>query len=285
MKNTKKVWMFMCTLFASVVPVFADLAPVKGDFVDYFFVDRWKQGVFGSFYVDPELHRTLHQETWGPVRIEATDIRQPMNPGGAMIHHIRKAQALSPDRLQLELKTDHSSIPYGKETTLTVKFTNDRDKPVSLYRRDLHFAVTVHKRGTSPEGKVPRDEIFDCFNNPLHDFTAKIQLLRATTYVKLFTDTGYIRMQNGNPELIIQAEGGEKRAGLYDEQKRTVEPGESVEFQYTIGKGWWINEYEFSVRYYPRGERRTYPIMSKPLSFDVLAPENIHPPKKMAGRE
>jgi hypothetical protein len=251
----------------------ADDAPTKGEFVDYFFVDRWNQGVFGSFYVDPDLHKTLRHEAWCPTKIEATEINQPMNPGGAMIRRLKSAHSLPPAKLQIQIKLDSPRVAYGSNAVLTVSISNGWDKPISLYRRDLLLAITVHERGTSPAGKPKRDEIFDCFNNPYHEFITKTQLLRATTYVKLFTDKGTIRMQKGNPDLVVLKQGESKRAGLYDEDKRTLEPGASLVFQYAIGTGWYINEYELQVRYRPRENIGVKCVMSKPVSLDVLESE------------
>jgi hypothetical protein len=256
----------------------ADLAPTKGKFLDYFFVDRWGQGIFGSFYVDPDLHKALKRDTWCPIKIEAIRISQPMNPGGAMIRRLKSARALPPAKLQIKLESDSHRVTYNHKAVLTVSVTNGWDKPIGLYRRDLLLAITVHKRGTTPQGKPKHDEIFDCFNNPYHDFAGKTQLLRATMYEKLFTDKGDIRMKEGNPELIIQKESESKRAGLYDEDKRTLEPGASAIFRYTIGTGWYINEYELQVRYRPRENIGVEFVVSEPMSFDVISPERIGQP-------
>ena len=85
----------------------------------------------------------------------------------------------------------------------------------------------------------------------------------------LFTNEGQIPMYRGAPRLEIKKDGKWKMAGLYDEQRPEIPSEQSVEFVYTIGEGWLINEYELQVRYRPREKLEAQYILSPPLSFDV----------------
>ena len=268
--RASSVVMFLLIFLMISSYAFTEKLPTKGTFEGYFFIDRWGQGVFNYFFVSPELSNSLDKLKDNPLRIVATEINQPMNPGGAMILKIESINPLAKPHLQLGLDVSKQVIGYGKQTKLTVVIENNSDKPVSLYRRDLLLAISVNKRGVLPDQKVDRDAIFDVFNNPYFDEKSNLICLRATTYVKLFTDKGEISMVNGHPDLYILKEGGKKRVGIYDEEKRIVSPGKSVSFSYQIGQDWLVNEYELQLKYRPREKTSIEYILSKPLAFDVI---------------
>ena len=272
--TTRRIILAMALLASFGAHVFAEMVPPSGEFTGYYFLDRWNQGVFGPLFVSPDLHKALKQSTWCPIRIKATDIYQPMNPGGAIIRSIASTIALPPPRIKIQLDIDKPVLSHGSLGILTVSLTSAWDKPIDLYRRELDLAITVHKRGVIPEGKPYGDGIFDSFNNCYIAYPATGDLCRATYYgVTLFTDDGDICMQNGSPRLIIQKNNESKSADLYDEDKRTLMPGETLAFHYSVGEDWLINEYELQAQYYSPEDIGGNYTLSKPLSLDVVAPE------------
>jgi hypothetical protein len=257
-------------LFANVTT--AESMPRNGTFTGYFFTDRWGQGVFDIFFVKPELVEQLAGKSWRPIVVTSNDIQQPMNPGAAMIHQIDKVARVDDPPLKIALTVDAKSIAFGAETKLHVKVTNTSDQRVELYRRDFLLCTTVHKRGTHPDHAVARDEIYDCFNNSYgFDFRTK-QILRATMNDALFTNDGAIQISGrGVPALIVDRGGKAKHADIYDEDRPTIPGNASREFTYSIGLGWFINEYELQIHYRPPVKMPVPYILSPPLSFDVTA--------------
>ena len=249
----------------------AESLPRKGTFTGYFFVDRWGQGWFDFLFVAPELKDRIPQQSWRPIKLTTSDIHQIMNPGAGLIRRIDRIEELSEPTLQVKLSVDRKAIAHGQSTTVHVLVENHSDSKVELYRRDFRLLTTVHRRGEDPAGKVDRDEIYDCFNNPYGTGFEKDSLLRATMSDSLFTNDGRIKMFRGAPTLQVEREGMWKRAELYDEEYPVIPPRESVEFAYAIGEGWLINEYELQIRYCPREEMGAPYVLSPPLSFDVKA--------------
>ncbi len=243
----------------------ADHMPRKGTFVGYFFVDRWRQPYFDAFYVEPGLTEQLQARGWRPLKITATRIDQPNNPGGAMVREIGKVETLVAP-LAIELHLLSGRVRYGQSTRARIAITNQSKESVRLSRRDLFFRVTVHERGRLPEGEPGRDGIFDCAKEPYQTDMGQVLFLRATSSFSLLTDAGDIRMENGSPDLYVSKDGQQRRPSLYDETKTVVEPGKTVTSSYSIGSGWLLNEYELQVAYV-RGPRER--VLSKPASFDV----------------
>jgi hypothetical protein len=264
------------TVVASApVCVNADLAPNRGTFSGYFFLDRWGQGVFGVFFVEPQLARDLSKREWGPIRLTSNDIRQPMNPGAAMIHQIENVESLPEPELRIRLSIDRRTIQFAGHTKLRLTVENMSDRAVELRRGSFWLAVTVRTRGTHPQREVDRDETYDCFNNPygmLHGSTA---VIRATMTCALLTNQGEIQMRSGAPVLMIRTHGVLKIvfAGTQHEQWPDIAAGESLTCTYTIGTGWLVNEYELQVKYLQGEKREPRHIVSRAESFDVTEQE------------
>lgn len=173
----------------------------------------------------------------------------------------------------LELKLDDKSIVYGGETQLRVKVTNKSDQPIELKRHELSLRTTVRKRGIHPKHEVKRDETYDCFKSAYSfGLPPEERRLRATSGEKLFTSTGCVGMYNGMPSLVIEKDGVLKHASHNDAERALIAGNTSQEFIYSIGSGWYINEYELQVNYYYSFKTMSLrSILSPPLSFDITA--------------
>ncbi len=259
-------------LFLSTA-VGTETLPRTGTFTGYFFVDRWGQGVFDIFFVEPSLHETISKRLWRPIRLTTDDIRQPMNPGAGMIHQITRLEEVVEPPLNITLALDSRSLKFGEHGRLHVTVRNSTEQPVELYRRDFHLRTTVNKRGVDPERQIERDSIYDSMANPYGFAIESKCLLRATMSTALFTNDGDIRMREGAPALFVARSDGDRPAGLYDEQRPMLQPGQPVDFMYAIGAGWLVNEYELQISYRPRENTAVPNILSPPLSVDVTARE------------
>lgn len=262
-------------LLVSVLSVIArvgygDDTPREGTFVGYFFVDRWKQPRFDTFYVEPRFTEELSAKQWRPLRIISKSIHQAGNPGGAMIRQIEKVEVVEGVPLQIELEVSKSKVGYGEAAKLLVKMRNVSDTRVELYRRELLLRITVHERGRLPRSKPVRDFTHDSDKDPYTlDVASARFFLRASSCLHLFSDPGEISMVEGSPSLYIEKGGERKLAGLYDEVKTVIGPQKSATFGYRIGSGWFVNEYELQVQYRPPATSTVPYILSKPIAFDV----------------
>jgi len=247
----------------------ADETPRNRTFTGYFFTDRWGQGVFDIFFVKPELIEQLTGASWRPIAVTAHDFEHPGSGWAGMIHQIENVARVDDPPLKIELTVDAKSIAFGAETKLRIKVTNTSDHRVELDRRDFYLLTTVHKRGTHPDHEVERDEIYDCFRRSY----GYSRTLRATHNDSLFTNDGAIQISSrGVPALIVIRDGKAKHAAdIYDEDHPTIAGNASRTFTYSIGSGWFINEYELQVHYRPREKMSVPYILSPPLSFDVTA--------------
>jgi hypothetical protein len=253
-------------LFANVAT--ADEAPRKETVTGYFFTDRWGQGVFDVFFVKPELIGQLAGTSWRPLVVTSNDIEHPGSGWAGMIHQIEKVARVDDPPLKIELTVDAKSIAFGAETKLRIKVTNTSDHRVELDRCDFDLRTTVHKRGTHPDHEVERDEIYDCFR--MSYGYSYSHTLRATHNDSLFTNDGAIQISDrGVPALIVERDGKAKHAYTYDVDHPTIAGNASSEFTYSIGRGWFINEYELQIHYRPHEKMSVPYILSPPLSFDV----------------
>jgi len=255
----------------------AEEAPGEGTFTGYFFVDRWNQGVFDTFFVEPDLVDQFATQPWRPLTVVATEINQPANPGAAMIHKIQRIEPAGDTLLRITLAVDDDTIGFGQDTRLRVVVENTTKHSIELHNRHLLLRTTVHTRGTHPTDDVARDEIYDAFRNDYFDDSdlenrrnPSKRILRATLAEPLLTTGGEIKMRDGRPLLMIEKDGKEKHADLYDEALPTIDAGESQEFVFSIGKGWLINEYELQVSYQLRDEETVPFVFSPPVSFNVI---------------
>lgn len=255
---------------------YGETLPREGAFTGNFFVDRWGQGVFDIFFVAPEFIEDMPKNSTLPIKLTTKNIRQWMNPGGAMIHQIERLETLTEPPLKIALKVDTKAIDFGERTKLHVQVENVSDRPIKLYRRQFHLMTTIHRRGTHPKYKIGHDEIFDCLHSTYVSRDGKIRVVRATSTTDLLTDDGELRSALGSPGLVIQREGEWKAADIYDTQYPVISPGKSVEFTYDICGEWLINEYEFRAVYkhWSTENTDTFVASSAPLSFDVTDTKN-----------
>jgi hypothetical protein len=247
----------------------AETLPREGTFSGYFHIDRWKQPVFDIFYVDPPFAPQLEEKGWLPIRITTREIRQPANPGGGMIRQIENTEVLDKPPLEILVGVLGNRLRYGNLAKLVVTIQNRSEKPLELARDYLLLSVTLHQRGLLPEREPARDEIYDSLSNPYCDDTSNIAFLRATIGVHLYAFSRDVEMGDGRPHLLLHTEGKRRRAEISDWVANVLAPHETWTLSYTIGRGWFINEYELQVRCRTRPPSAAGYILSKPIAFDV----------------
>lgn len=224
--------------------VTAEALPRHGEFVGYLFRDRWGQDVFDYFYVAPNVTRQLKpsSNSWEPIRLNCSEIRQPMNPGGAMIHRIDEFTRLDSPGMKLTLELEDDTVSLKDRLVVQVTVENELDKPFKLTRGGLGLRITVAARGTPPDGE--RDEIFCCSRNQYGYGNMEHKRIRATVHE--------------NMSFTAEIPGGVSR-----------------EFSHVVKTDLLANEYELQVLYRPREGAFPVPyILSPPVSLDVLGRSN-----------
>ena len=232
---------------------------------DYFFVDRWHQGVFAGMFVNPRLHKKLSSSNYAHIQLDAEYRVGQVIPGGRMIDRIHRAKRCS-SPLQISLLLAKTEVEYGGQTELCVKLRNMSRQNIELQGRNLRLSIAVRRRGTCPDGAVDRDDIFDSRSK---DFTlGSTTLVRAQKATRLFVSNASIVSRRGLPSSMV----GSSRLSIYDEETILISPGNSHALVYRVGSGWWINEYELQIEYAGSEDSPVAYVLSTPIAFDVLPP-------------
>lgn len=233
---------------------------------DYFFVDRWGQGVFGGLFVNRRLHGRLSKQPYGLLHIDGAYQHGATIPGGSRLERVARI-GHSGSNVEITMSLDKNKVEFGGQVALHARIHNNSKQPLHLQGRQLRLVTTVRRRGTVPNGAVDRDEIYDCFAN---SFTiGSANLLRATTTRPLFVSDATIISQRGSPSAVAVEN---KRLDIYDEEKILIPPGASHALAYNVGGGWLINEYELQIEYRGREGTPLEHVLSPPISFDVRPP-------------
>jgi hypothetical protein len=77
-----------CTATAEII--------AEGTYRGTYRIDRWQQPRFSFLFVHPRLHDQLKEHAGQPLSVDVTDMRQPFNPGAAMIADVGKIERLDP---------------------------------------------------------------------------------------------------------------------------------------------------------------------------------------------
>jgi hypothetical protein len=128
--------------------------------------DRWRQHRFGFLFVSPKLESKLASYRGLPISLDATEIDQPISPGGAMIAKIGAIRKL-PRPLDLKISWRSPSagptpvlrqIQQGDAIELDVKATNLLSRPFALNEKMVQtcfLTLAVH----APSGPGMSDSL------------------------------------------------------------------------------------------------------------------------------
>jgi hypothetical protein len=122
--------------------------------------DRWGQHLFYdgtfTFYLSDAVAKQLAPFTGKRITVDATEVDQPMNPGGAMITRVGKVAEITPDpnlRLAVQVKA-------GNEVTVTVTSPDGRRPQLQAGALRLVVATIGRYAQTPPGFQDPDNRAF-----------------------------------------------------------------------------------------------------------------------------
>lgn len=175
----------------------AEIVPTEGTFEGYFFVDRWGQPYFKTFFVSDDLTNEFQSRNWSRFLVKADDIQS--HGRGGIITSVQRVRRLPERLMSIQLQLDEHRVSYGDDTQLHVSIENRSQKPIVLHAYQIGLNITVHQRGTRPQRALSPDQIY---SNRYWQQIGNRRMLRSTSGAVLGADESEIRMNSfGMPVL------------------------------------------------------------------------------------
>ncbi len=244
----------------------------RGPHYGYYAVDRWGQKVFhvGPYhmFVSDEAARDLEKYKGRPVEIKATDVSQPINPGGDLIMGIEKVSEKGVYiGLKLSLEAESAKIARGEGLKLRLKISNRSEEAITVHPALLAMVLVTNSpfSGKDIGYKDPEDCAYWYHQETYRTLDSKKALLRVACREVNLSWTA--------EELI---EKGEKIQRSDEEGKGdyiVIESGGKLKDEQVVGKELLPDDYEVFF-YLSRGNfSHTAGPMSERVQFDVLKKE------------
>ncbi len=228
-------------------------------------IDRWGQHRFSYLFVSPELEKTLKPYLRTPVILEATEVRQWMNPGGAIIMRVGKVEKLPmPVKISLSWQEPKKGptallrrVPAGGSIKVKVTVTNRSHQKLLLDGRNFYLSFYLHH----PSGAGFSDPMdFWAMHESYTPFGSDKERRLCKRMTNLLPHD-----QTFNASVLPIAYSPYPRI----ENAHTLKQGESHSWTVTLEK-LPANEYELAALYdYPE-RQHPYPIFSNVLRVDAL---------------
>lgn len=250
----------------------------RGKYRGTYRIDRWQQPRFGFLFVQPGLHDQLKEHAGQPLLIDVTNMRQPVNPGGAMIAEVgdveRQDTFVEVDLQWIQPKGDGKHLRRVQpHDSLELRLEVRNRSPAELDLSKCLVQLALNHRAPGDDDRLGfrshREQISELWLGELADATGKPSLL--TEFV--ISEASFLL--RGTDERIGRRPGDFTAGTSREAPKLPV--GKAVSWSITVD-GLPANEYELVASVGKHIDRHSrIEVESAPLLLDVLQtkPGNI----------